>query len=149
MKDHRWNNFKHTQNTKNSRDVLYKNNGVQIYFQFDTKGSLKTHMYNILKQHYSITTTTVHCKAWRSHLPKVQGNIHLIVDQSPGKGRTLPPPFCPIDGVGHRVGFVWINGVAVVTELTLIDVKFSHSETLTLKIILAIFMVVLNRHKHW
>lgn len=58
-----------------------------------------------------------------SHLPKVQGNIHLVVAQSPGERRALPPPLCPIDGVGHRVGFVWVDGVAVVTELTLNGVK--------------------------
>lgn len=52
-------------------------------------------------------------------LPKVQGNIHLVVAQSPGERRALPPPLCPVNGVGHRVGFVRVNGVAVVTELTL------------------------------
>lgn len=52
-------------------------------------------------------------------LPKIQGYIHLIVAHAPGERRALPPSLSPINGVGHRVGFVWVNGVAVVTELTL------------------------------
>lgn len=52
-------------------------------------------------------------------LPKIQGNIHLIVAHSPGERRALPPPLCPIDGIGHRVGFVRVDGVAEVTKLTL------------------------------
>lgn len=52
-------------------------------------------------------------------LSKVQGNIHLIVDNPHGERRALPPPLSPVNGIGHRVGFVWVNGVAVVTKLTL------------------------------
>ena len=54
-----------------------------------------------------------------SHLPEVQGDVHLVVAGSSGERGALPPALCPIDRISHRVGFVWLIGVAVVTELTL------------------------------
>lgn len=58
-------------------------------------------------------------KIWSSHLTEVQGDIHLVVDQSPGEGWALPPPLCPIDGLAHWVRIVWIIGVAEAAVLTL------------------------------
>lgn len=54
-----------------------------------------------------------------SHLTQIQGDIHLVVDQTPGEGGALPPPLGPIDGVAHRVGVAGVFGVAVAAVLTL------------------------------
>lgn len=58
-------------------------------------------------------------QVWVTHLSQVQSDVHLIVHRSPGERRALPPALSAIDGVTHRVGLVWLIGVASVTILSL------------------------------
>lgn len=52
-------------------------------------------------------------------LSEVQGDIDLVVLSVSGKRRTLPPPLCPIDGIGDRVSAVTLPQAADVTVLAL------------------------------
>lgn len=81
-----------------------------------------------LRNHHASPTTTLNerfnsslqqRKVGPSHLTQIQGDIHLVVDQTPGEGGALPPPLGPIDGVAHRVGVAGVFGVAVAAVLTL------------------------------